>query len=70
MAQPHWFDPAEDTYSPSLHQRFRNQGKAVLAWDIEFNRDLSSMASAGLDGVVANDPAFLVQQIGATEGLP
>ena len=62
MAQPHWFNPAEDTYSPRLHRRFRNQGKSVLAWDIDFNCDLSSMAAAGLEAVVTNDPASLVPQ--------
>ena len=62
MANPHWFSPAEDTYSPQLQERFRKQGKPMLAWDIDFDCDLAAMAAAGLDGVVVNSPAALVQQ--------
>ena len=62
LAQPHWFDPADDSYTPQLHRRFHRQGKAVLAWDVEFNCDLSHMVSARLDAVVGDNPGALVEQ--------
>ena len=62
LVRPHWFDPANDSYKPKLHHRFHQQGKRVLAWDVDFGGDLNQMAALRLDAVVTDDPSALIRR--------
>ena len=62
LAQAQWYDPANDTYNPILHRKFRRQGHRVLAWDLDFNCDMRAMAEARLEAVVTDRLARTVQQ--------
>ncbi len=62
MVQAHWYDPAHDSYNPQLMRNMRRRNVRTLAWDVDFDRDLSRMASAGLDAVVTDDLDFLLKQ--------
>jgi glycerophosphoryl diester phosphodiesterase len=54
LVQANWYDPANNSYNPGLHRRFHSGGARVLAWDLDFDRDLAKMAAARLDGVVTD----------------
>ena len=54
LVQADWYDPANDSYNPKLHRRFRSRGARVLAWDLDFGRDMERMAAARLDAVVTD----------------
>lgn len=60
LVQAHWYDPANDTYSPRLHRRLQRRGKRVLAWDVDFEGDFSMMALARLDAVVTDHLEMMV----------
>jgi len=54
LVKANWYDPANDSYNPSLHQRFRSGGARVLAWDLDFDRDLARMAIVRLEAFVTD----------------
>ncbi len=54
LVRADWYDPANDSYSPGLHRRFHSGGARVLAWDLDFGRDMERMAAARLDAVVTD----------------
>lgn len=54
LVQADWYDPANDSYNPKLHRKFHSRGGRVLAWDLDFNRDVEKMAAVGLDGFVTD----------------
>ncbi len=62
LAQAHWYDPANDTYSLEVHRKFQLRGRRVLAWDLDFGCDLEAMASVSLDAVVTDRLAQMVGQ--------
>ncbi len=62
LVKAHWYDPAEMTYSSKVHRKFQQQGCRVLAWDLDFDQDLSEMASVGLEAVVTNNLSALVER--------
>ena len=54
LVQADWYDPANDSYNPRLHRRFQSGGARVLAWDLDFDRDMEKMAAVRLDAVVTD----------------
>lgn len=54
LVQPNWYDPANDSYNTKLHKRFQAGGARVLAWDLDFDRDLERMAAVRLEAVVTD----------------
>ena len=54
IAQPHWMNPDLDTFTPKVLAHFHNQGKPVLAWDIDSCRNLTALAAMGLDAIVTD----------------
>ena len=62
MVRAHWYDPAHDSYNPRLMRNMRRRNVKTLAWDVDFGRDLTRMASAGLDAVVTDDLNGLLKQ--------
>ena len=62
LVQAQWYDPANDTYSPNLHRKFRRHGHRVLAWDLDFGCDMEAMSEARLEAVVTDRLAQTVQR--------
>ncbi len=62
MVRAHWYDPAHGSYNPRLMRNMRRRNVRTLAWDVDFDRDLSRMAMAGLDAVVTDDLQSLLKQ--------
>lgn len=62
MVRAHWYDPAHDSYNPRLMRNMRRRNVKTLAWDVDFDRDLSRMASSRLDAVVTDDLSALLKQ--------
>jgi glycerophosphoryl diester phosphodiesterase len=60
LVQAHWYDPADETYDLQAQRKFQRRGGRVLAWDVDFGRDLEKMASVHLDAVVTDDLAEMV----------
>ncbi|MCH9016741.1 MAG: hypothetical protein IIB89_03130 [Chloroflexi bacterium] len=54
LVQADWYDPAHDSYNPILHRKFQSRGARVLAWDLDFDRDMEQMAAARLDAIVTD----------------
>ena len=54
LVQADWYDPAKDSYNPTLHRKFQARGSRVLAWDLDFDRNMENMAAARLDAVVTD----------------
>ena len=54
LVRADWYDPANDSYNPRLHRRFQSGGSRVLAWDLDFDRDMAQMAAVRLDAVVTD----------------
>ena len=54
LVRADWYDPANDSYNPRLHRRFQSGGSRVLAWDLDFDRDMEQMAAVRLDAVVTD----------------
>ena len=68
LVKAHWYDPADGSYNPGLMRRIRARGVRTLAWDVDFDCDLSRMAAARLDATVTDNLAPLLQQRLAMEG--
>ena len=68
LVRAHWYDPANGSYNAGLMNRIRAHGVRTLAWDVDFDCDLSRMAAARLDATVTDDLALLLQQRPAIEG--
>ena len=62
LVQADWYDPANDSYSPSLHRKFQTKGSRVLAWDLDFNREMEQMAAARLDAIVTESLQEMLDQ--------
>jgi len=62
LVQAGWYDPANDSYNSGLHRKFHAGGSRVLAWDLDFERDLAAMAAASLDAVVTDDLQVMLVQ--------
>jgi len=62
LAHPHWYAPVPGTYDVQLLRQFHRQGKRVLAWDVDFEGDLTQMAEVRLDAVVTDWLPALVQR--------
>ena len=54
LVQADWYDPANNSYNSALHRKFHSRGSRVLAWDLDFDRDMGQMAAARLDAVVTD----------------
>ena len=62
LVRAQWYDPANDSYNPSLMQKMRDRGVRTLAWDSDFGCDLSRMAAARLDAAVTDNLDSLLHQ--------
>ena len=62
LVQADWYDPADYSYNLKLHQKIQRRGRRMLAWDVDFGRDLAAMASARLEAVVTDHLAETVEQ--------
>ncbi|MQG44446.1 MAG: hypothetical protein FI712_01850 [SAR202 cluster bacterium] len=54
LVQADWYDPANDSYNTKLHRKFQLRGARVLAWDLDFDRDMERMAGARLEAIVTD----------------
>ena len=54
LVQADWYDPAKDSYNPALHRKFQARGSRVLAWDLDFDRNMEKMADARLEAIVTD----------------
>ena len=54
LVQADWYDPANDSYNTKLHRKFQARGSRVLAWDLDFDRDIEQMAAARLEAIVTD----------------
>ena len=68
LVKAHWYDPADGSYNPGLMNRIRTHGVRTLAWDVDFDCDLSRMAVARLDATVTDNLSPLLQQRLEMEG--
>ena len=62
LANPHWLDPADGTFTPKVLAHFHAQGKPVLAWDVDAGSDMERLSQMRLDAVVTDQPAHLARQ--------
>ncbi|MDA1127616.1 MAG: glycerophosphodiester phosphodiesterase family protein [Chloroflexi bacterium] len=62
MVQADWYDPANDSYNPKLQRKFQERGSRVLAWDLDFGRDMARMTAVGLDGFVTDSLQEMLKQ--------
>ena len=62
LVQADWYDPANDSYNRRLHQKFQARGSRVLAWDLDFDRNMERMAAARLDAVVTDSLQEMLQE--------
>lgn len=60
--QADWYDPANDSYNPALHRKFQARGSRVLAWDLDFDRNLEQMSAAHLDATVTDSLQEMLDQ--------
>ena len=69
LVKAHWYDPSDTSYNPRLMRSVRARGIRTLAWDVDFDCDLSRMAAARLDATVTDDlEPLLLQRRGLTNG--
>ena len=68
LVKAHWYDPADGSYNHGLMHRIRARGVRTLAWDVDFDCDLSRMAAARLDATVTDNLSQLLQQRLEMEG--
>ena len=54
LVQANWYDPANDSYNPKLHQKFHSRGARVMVWDLDFDQDLERMVAARVDAAVTD----------------
>lgn len=62
LVRADWYDPANDSYNSTLHRKFQARGSRVLAWDLDFNRNLEQMSAARLDGFVTDSLQEMLDQ--------
>ncbi len=62
LVRAQWYDPANDSYNAALMRKMRTQGVRTLAWDSDFDCDLSRMAEARLDAAVTDNLDSLLRQ--------
>ena len=62
LVKAQWYDPANDSYNPGLMRKMRDRGVRTLAWDVDFDCDLSRMANARLDAAVTDNLGSLLRQ--------
>ena len=62
LVRAQWYDPANDSYNPTLMRKMQARGVRTLAWDSDFGSDLSRMAEARLDAVVTDNLDSLLYQ--------
>ncbi len=62
LVSAHWYDPANDSYNRKLHRSAQRRGVRMLAWDLDFDRDLQAMASVHLDATVTDALTQMVQE--------
>ena len=62
LVRAQWYDPANDSYNPSLMRKMQARGVRTLAWDSDFGCDLSRMAAARLDAAVTDNLESLLRQ--------
>lgn len=62
VANALWNAPAEDTYNQRVLSHFHEQGKLVMAWDVDAGTDLEALGQTGLDAVVTDNPRRLTEQ--------
>ena len=62
LVRAQWYDPANDSYNPSLMRKMRARGVRTLAWDSDFGCDLSWMSAARLDAAVTDNLESLLRQ--------
>jgi len=62
LVQANWYDPANDSYNPTLHSKFHARGSKVLAWDLDFDRDMEKMAAARLDATVTDSLQVMLER--------
>jgi glycerophosphoryl diester phosphodiesterase len=56
----HWLTPSENSFDAELLLRCHRLGRRVLAWDVDVG-DMEGLAQAGLDAIVTDYPARIVQ---------
>ena len=64
LVKAHWYDPADGSYNHGLMHRIRARGVRTLAWDVDFDCNLSRMAASRLDATVTDNLGPLVLQRG------
>ena len=62
LVKAHWYDPSDSSYNPRLMRSVRERGVRTLAWDVDFDFNLSRMADARLDATVTDNLESLLQQ--------
>jgi hypothetical protein len=62
LVQADWYDPANHSYNPKLHRRFHSGGARVLAWDLDFDRDIARMAATKLDAIVTDSLVEMLER--------
>ena len=62
LVSAQWYDPANDSYNPKLHRSIQRRGVRMLAWDLDFDRDMQAMASVRLDATVTDALSQMVQE--------
>ena len=62
LVKAHWYDPSDSSYNPRLMQSVRARGVRTLAWDVDFDCDLSQMVNAKLDATVTDNLETLLHQ--------
>ena len=62
LVNAQWYDPANDSYNLKVHRKVQRQGGRVLAWDLDFDRDMQAMAAVRLDAVVTDRLTRMVEQ--------
>ena len=57
-----WSAPSQNSLDTELLERCHRLGRGVLAWDVDVVGDLDRFVEAGLDAIVTDDPASLVDR--------
>ena len=58
----HPFPIRSRCFSPKLHRSIRRRGVRMLAWDLDFHRDMQAMASARLDATVTDALTQMIER--------
>ena len=62
LVTPHWFTPDRGTFTRESLVSFHDQGKPVLAWDLDAGTDMKKLKGMRLDAVVTDYPDVLIRQ--------